>query len=326
MICFIYRNKCHFQRCVFLYKNFARSAAVFLAVLFLLCGCTEVSESAPVPPITETAAEERPYPVTVGSFIFNEQPHTVGSLSPAITEMICELGYSDIITGRSSYCSYPEEITKKTDLGSSANPDADAIIASAPQLLISQSPIAKKDIVSIENAGTRVMIIPAPTSIEELYSCYIDMAAVFGGKISCTEAADAAMKPLTDALRKAENSIGSFIYIMSDDLAAASDHTFAGNFFSCFGTNAAAGTEDMVLTPEELAELDPEWLILPFDLAEEPPEAVTELGAYQNGKVIILDENALERIERPTSRLSGTVLDILEQIEDINNGSDDEAE
>lgn len=309
-----------------MYRNFARSAAVFLAALLLMCGCTEVSESAPPVSVTETAAEERPYPVTVGSFIFNEQPQTVGSLSPAITEMICELGYSDIITGRSSYCSYPEEITKKTDLGSSANPDADAIIASAPQLLISQSPIAKKDIVSIENAGTRVMIIPAPTSIEELYSCYIDMAAVFGGKVSCTEAADAAMKPLTDALRKAENSIGSFVYIMSDDLAAASDHTFAGNFFSCFGTNAAAGAEDMVLAPEELAELDPEWLILPNDMAEEPPEAITSLDAYQNGKVIILDENALERIERPTSRLSGTVLDILEQIEDIKNGSDDEAE
>ncbi len=316
-----------FQRCVHLYRFFAKPAVIMLASVFLICGCTEVSEEPPAPPVTETsAAEVSPYPVNVGQFTFNEQPETVGSLSPAMTEIICELGYSDKITGRSSYCDYPESIVSKTELGSSANPDADAIIATAPQLLISQSPIAKKDIVTIENAGTRVMITSAPVSIEELYACYIDMAAIFGGKTGCTEAADTAMRPLTEALKKAEHSIGSFVYIMSDDLAAASNDTFAGNFFSCFGENAAADIENIILEPEELAGLDPEWIILPSDISEEPPEAVSSLGAYQKGNIIILDENALERIERPTSRLSGTVYDILEQIDDINGGSGEDAE
>lgn len=301
---------------------------ILLAAALVFCGCNKIEEEPPVS-FAETENSEKPYPVSVGSFIFNEQPQTVGSLSPAITEMICELGYSDKIIGRSNYCDYPESILSKVSLGSAANPNAEAVIAAAPQLLISQSPIAKKDIISIEDAGTRVMIISAPNSVEELYVCYNDLAAVFGGGISCTEAADNAMKPLSDALRKAEGSIGSFVYIMSPELAAASDSTFAGSFFSNFGSNAAGDEEDILLTAEELEQLAPEWLILPELVADNPPDEIASLDAFKEGRVIVLDSAALERIERPTSRLSGTVYDILEQIEAIlseNEESDENAE
>lgn len=293
-----------------------------LSAAFILCGCTEVTEEAVVyttPAQTEPA--EMPYPVSAGSLIFSGSPETAVSLSPAITEMICELGYSDKLIGRSSYCDYPESVLNKSELGSAANPDAEAIISAAPQLLISQSPIAKKDITAIEEAGTRVMITPAPDSVEELYSRYIDIAAVFGGSLSCTEAADNAMRPLTTALHQADGTIGSFVYIMSPQLAAASDATFAGSFFSCFGSNAAGNEEDIILTAERLSELDPEWLIIPSSMAEDVPEEISSLDAYQNGNVIILDENTLERIERPTSRLSETVYKILDQIEQIKSGS-----
>lgn len=302
-----------------------RFFAVLLAAALVFCGCNKIDEEPPVS-FAETEETERPYPVSVGSFIFNEQPQTVGSLSPAVTEMICELGYSDKIIGRSNYCDYPESILSKASLGSAANPNAEAVIAAAPQLLISQSPIAKKDIISIEDAGTRVMIISAPNSVEELYVCYNDLAAVFGGGLSCAEAADAAMKPLSDALRKAENSIGSFVYIMSPELAAASDSTFAGSFFSHFGSNAAGKEENILLTSEELDQLDPEWLILPELVADDPPDEVSSLTAFKEGRVIVLDAAALERIERPTSRLSGTVYDILDQIEEITSGNENSNE
>ena len=298
---------------------------ILLSAALVFCGCAEIDEEPPVSGV-ETEASEKPYPVSVGSLIFNEQPQTVGSLSPAVTEIICELGYADKIIGRSNYCNYPESVLAKVSLGSAANPNAEAVISAAPQLLISQSPIAKKDITSIEKAGTRVMIISAPNSVEELYACYNDLAAVFGGRLSCAEAADDAMRPLTDALRQAEGSIGSFVYIMSPELAAASDSTFAGNFFSHFGTNAAGGEEDISLTPERLEQLDPEWLILPDAMQDDPPDEIASLTAFKEGRVIILDADALERIERPTSRLSATVYDILEQIKEITSGNEDPGE
>lgn len=276
-----------------------------------MSGCSEVEEEIPET-FAETTAAEKPYPVTAGSLIFKEQPDSVGSLSPAITEIICELGYADKIIGRSGYCDYPEDVANKTDLGSAANPDVEAIIAASPQLLVSHSPIAKKDITKIENAGTRVWIISAPDSVEELYGCYRDIAAVFGGKLDSEDTAAEAIKPLFNALFEAKDSIESFVYIMSPDLAAASDSTFAGSFFSSFGKNAAGDREDISLTEEELLELDPQWIILPNGVSAD--DLPIGLNAVESGRIIILDEEMLERIERPTSRLDSVVYDILEQI------------
>lgn len=290
-----------------------------LASTLLLNGCAEVEEEVPVT-VSETTVTERPYPVTAGSLIFNEQPDSVGSLSPAITEIICQLGYGYKIIGRSSYCDYPEAVENKVSLGSAANPDVEAIIAAKPQLLVSHSPIAKKDITQIENAGTRVWIISAPNSVEELYACYRDIAAVFGGEIDCEDTASEAMKPLFNALFEAQDSVESFVYIMSPDLAAASNSTFAGSFFSSFGTNAAGDNEDISLTAEELTELDPQWIIIPYNVSEE--YLPSGLSAVENGRIITLDEEMLERIERPTSRLDSVVYDILEQIRGDGTGGD----
>ena len=288
-----------------------------LASAVLMGGCSKVEEEVPVT-AAETTVTERPYPVTAGSLIFKEQPASVGSLSPAITEIICQLGYGDKIIGRSDYCDYPEDVESKVSLGSAANPDVEAIIAAKPQLLVSHSPIAKKDITKIENAGTRVWIISAPDSVEELYACYRDIASIFGGGLDCEDTASEAMKPLSNALFEAQDTIESFVYVMSPDLAAASNSTFAGKFFSGFGTNAAGDRENISLTEDELLELDPQWIILPYSVsAEDLPNG---LSAAENGRIITLDEEMLERIERPTSRLDSVVYDILKQIRE--NGTE----
>lgn len=303
-----------------------RRAPLALAALLVcgLCGCTEIDEEAPTP-VMATVVSEKPYPVDAGSLIFEEAPETVGSLSPAITEIICELGFSDKLTGRSEYCVYPESVSDRTVLGSAANPDADAVIESSPELLISLSPIAKKDITAIEAAGTRVWIISPPESVDDLYRCYEDIAAVFGGKLNCAAAAEDALEPLKKAVNDAKGSMESFVYIMSPELAAASDSTFAGNFFSCFGENFAGNGEDISMTAEELLELDPQWLILPDSVSiYELPEETSELSAIKNGRVIVLDDEVLERIERPTSRLDGAVYAILEQIKEADGGETDE--
>lgn len=300
-----------------LFRAAVPAAAVTAVSFAMMCGCTEIDEDVPTP-VMATAVSEKPYPVEAGALTFEEAPQTVGSLSPAVTEIICELGFADRLTGRSEYCVYPESVSDRATLGSAANPDVDAIIETSPELLISLSPIAKKDITAIEAAGTRVWIISPPESVEDLYRCYEDIAAVFGGKLNCAAAAEDALEPLKKAVNDAKGSMESFVYIMSPQLAAASDSTFAGNFFSCFGENAAGGGDDISMTAEELLALDPQWIILPDSVSVyELPEETSELSAIKNGRVIVLDNESLERIERPTSRLDVAVYAILEQIEGI---------
>ncbi len=297
-------------------------AAVIAAAL--LCGCTEVDEERPIRLTETTVAEEKPYPITVGSLTFEKSPETVGSLSPAITEIICELGYGDKLIGRSSYCDYPESVESRNELGSAANPDVDAIIETQPELLISMSPIAKKDITAIEAAGTRVWIISPPATTDELYDCYCSIAAAFEGGTDYAEKARQALEATEAALENAEGTLGSFVYIMSTDLAVAANSTFAGSFLSHFGTNLAVD-EKLSLTVEELLELDPQWIILPDYISKyELSEETAELSAIKSNRIIYLSDEAMARIERPTSRLHTAVEEIRECIAEAESSASEE--
>lgn len=272
-----------------------------LAAAAVFSGCSEVEEKPPE--ITEAAVEEvRPYPVTIGSLVFNAAPETVGSLSPAITDIIAELGFADKLVGVSSYCDYEGKPSNIADLGSSANPDADAIIKAAPTLLISHSPIAKKDISAIESAGTRVLIIPAPSSVDELYELYHDIYRVFQGSDENEETAvSACFEKLERSFNDHSGVLGDYFYIMSSKLAFASDSSFSGEFFSHLGKNAAANEEGISLSKDRLIELDPEYVIIPSGMKlSRLPE---ELSAVQNNKVVRLDKETEQLLERPTSEV-----------------------
>lgn len=274
-------------------------AAALAAVAF--AGCAQVEEAPPE--VVETVVEEvQPYPVTIGSLVFNAAPETVGSLSPAITDIIAELGFADKLVGVSSYCDYEGMPSDIADLGSAANPDADAIIKTAPTLLISHSPIAKKDITAIESAGTRVLIISAPSSVDALYELYHDIYRVFCGS---DENEETAVSTCFEKLEKSFNDhsgvLGDYEYIMSSKLAFASDSSFSGDFFSHLGKNAAADEEGISLSAERLVELDPEYVIIPSGMKlSRLPE---ELSAVQNNKVIRLDKDIEQLLERPTSEV-----------------------
>ncbi len=288
-------------------------ALILTAVL--LAGCSQIEEAPPE--ITEITIEEAdPYPVTIGSLVFNAAPETVGSLSPAITDIIKELGFADKLVGISSYCS-SDGVSSAADLGSAANPDVDAIVQTAPTLLISHSPIAKKDITEIEKCGTRVLIISAPSSTDELYELYHSIYRIFeGDDEEEEEKIGACFSRLEEAFKENKEVITDYVYILSSKLAFASDNSFSGSLFSHMGRNAAADEEGISLTKERLTELDPEYIIIPSGMKlSRLPE---ELSAVQNNKVIRLDKETEQLLERPTSEVYRAVLFVRKEIDNIN--------
>ena len=70
---------------------------------------------------TSTEAEPMPYPLSINQTEIKASPEKVVCLSPAVTEIIYEMGYGDTIIGRSSYCDYPENVLGAKDVGTPAN-------------------------------------------------------------------------------------------------------------------------------------------------------------------------------------------------------------
>lgn len=298
---------------------------IFSAAALFLCGCTQVTENEEEPAIPANAdvSEAAPYPVTVGGLTFNSSPESVGSLSPAVTEMLFDLGYGDRLVCRSEYCSYPEEAENIPAVGSAVNPDIDGIINLSPALLITQSPIANKDITRLSQAGISVLSIPAPRSAEELTENYRSLSLIFSGSLEGEERADKATEDLRAALSEAKGSCESLVFIMNitdDGFSAATGDSFAGDFAAHFGRNIAAGNTSLTLTSEELLAADPQVILLahPLESSDIDAELSSQLSAFSEGHVFVIDASLTER---PTARLAGITRKISEAVREDTGGA-----
>ncbi len=295
-----------------------------LAAMTLLCGCTEISDmEEEAVQASATVSVPEPYPVTVDNLIFNSSPVTVASLSPAVTEIIFELGFGDRLVCRSSYCDYPDEAASVPEAGSSANPDFDKIIKLSPDLLITQSPIANTDLYRLSDSGITVMNIPSPKSEEDLYGIYEKLSLIFAGSIDGGDIAENALSELRIAIDGARGSCGSLAFIMNvtdDGYSAATGDTFAGDYISCFGKNIAENNSSFSLTAEELLQADPQVIFLAHPLGSEDiaPDTASQLSAFKNGHVYVIDASLMER---PTSRLAGITNSIAKKVREDTGSS-----
>lgn len=287
-------------------RHFSWLPAVLAAFVFL-SGCTEIAE-----PVMAEASEEQnicepqPYPVTTDGLVFSSSPERVASLSPAVTEIICALGFGDRLVCRSEYCDYPDEISSLPTAGSAANPNIEAVIECKPQLLISMSPIANKDVSSLETAGINVMIISSPQSNDELFGLYEKLSLIFNGSEDYISVAESLLSEYRKAIENASGSCKSIALILEvfgDSFSVASGSDFAGDYISCFGKNIAAGNISMTMSAEELIAADPEVILLasPLNSDDIGYEPASLLSAFNNGKVYVIDASLTER---PTARLS----------------------
>ena len=271
------------------------SFLILLIFCISLSGCEEISAVS----TAESSLIPVDYPFEIDGETFDSAPQSIASLSPALTEIIYELGFGDKLTGRSSYCNYPPEVTSKADIGSSANPDIASIIKLKPEVLVSQSPIANKDIVKITDAGIKVLILRSPTNYDQLKNNYIQLSMLFVGASKAKEKAEIALTPLSDALQSIEKS-GTFAYIMTNDLAVATGDTLSGEILSYFGDNIAADYSDYFISAEELVAKQPGILFLAYPLnIQNYSEQLSGLTAIQNSRIISIDNTSFER---PTSR------------------------
>lgn len=293
--------------------------------MLFLCGCsaiTPINEETAIP-VEATVVTEAPYPVNVGDLTFNSAPKKVAALSPALAEMIFEIGHGESIICKGEYCDYPSALADIPEAGSSANPDIDAIIEYAPEIVLTQSPIANQDIVRLSDEGITVLMLPAASNIEELYDTYRELALIFEGGITCDAIADAALSGIKEAYDNARGSCESLVFIMDvteDGFAAVNGSSFAGSYISAFGTNIAALNESPIMTARELIAADPQVIFLAHPLTSDDIgyETSEQLTAFANGYVYVIDSTLFER---PTSRLASVTASVSEKLRSDTGGA-----
>lgn len=289
--------------------NIFKKSVYFLfcgAMLLSVVGCDKKggSEAWSEISVSATDSEEPAFPASSCGVKLEKAVEKAVCLSPAATEIVCELGFKDRLVGISSYCDFPEGLSARK-VGSTENPDIDAIIALKPDAVFTLSALSEREVYALNEVGIAVLTAQQPTDLEGYSTLYREIAAAFYGKETAegekgeTKSVQIGAKARSE-LEKAAGSIKleSFVYV-TEKLLIAGSETFENSVFSLSGTNLCKETG--YAAPEKLGETAPKYIIASDFLSEEALSADPTLSSFiSNGAEIKFVSS--EYLERPSAR------------------------
>ena len=298
-----------------------RIAALLLALLMVLalaaCGKKEAEE----PEVSQAPELEEPaeFPVELRDTIILEEPVGVVSLSPALTELMQEMGLGGMLEGISDYCDggLPR-------CGTPQQIDFDAIEDSGANLVVTTAALSEDDVTELLQKNIDVLVLPRAGSLEELKELYIDLGRAVMGETTGRQMGEELWQNFEDRMndlaRRGEEfvdqqgSVPTVIFLRMLDFTMATGDTFEHDLLEEMGfKNLAAQYGDWVFPKDKAAELTPTLII--------SDEAITipvleKNDTYKGTQAVIKDQVVTvdtEAFERQTPRL----LDELERVADF---------
>lgn len=282
--------------------------AALCGAVMMCAGCGKSGGSQPTEISVDGSGEDvsAAFPAESCGVTLAKAPEKAVSLSPAVTEIICELGFKSVLVGISDYCVFPENLTAQKT-GSTENPDIDRILSLKPDAVFTLSPLSERETYTLEQAGIVVLNAEPPKDMEGYSALYREIAAAFYGKETTGSEKETtkAVKAGADARSQVEKaaksvSLGSFAYV-TEKLAIAGTDTFESAVFGLCGANVCK--EKGYVSPETMGEAAPEYIIADNTLTESDLAADPTLNTFIVGgaRVRFVDS---ERLERPSARLT----------------------
>ena len=271
-----------------------------------LTGCSKEEESAPSEISVsggEDTSSDAPFPAMACGVRLEKAPEKIVSLSPAATEIICEIGFKDKLVGISDYCDYPEGLSAEK-VGSTENPDIDTILRLQPDAVFTLSALSERETYTLNQANIAVLTAEPPKNMEGYSALYREIAAAFYGKETADSEKDVRLSvqagsDARSALEKAAKSVKleSFVYV-TGKLTAAGAETFEGSVLGLAGENVCKENGYASLDTIEIA---PKYIIVDSSLSEYELSADETLSEYiYDGAEIRFVDAAL--FERPSAR------------------------
>ena len=278
---------------------------------------TEAAETETAAETEETVVEvsidedEFSYPLTLEDAYGNEvtveeEPSTVVTVSPAITEIIYALGGESKLIGRSDYDDYPEAVADIQAVGPIDLPDTELIVSLEPEVVLASSIFSEEAYNALTDAGITVVIVKDETSLDGMIYTVETVADVIGLHDAGQELAMGLSDQISEIYNQANETIAedgiTVYYCMGfgeyGDYTAGPD-TFINDIITYAGcVNAASDADGWSYSTEQLLAADPDIILVPdwgYD-AFISTEPYSELSAVQNNAVVSVDANIFERV------------------------------
>ncbi len=306
-----------------------KMAALLLALLMLLClaACGEEREEPQQPEEPEQSGPVE-FPVELRGTIIQQEPTGVVSLSPALTELMGEIGLAGTLHGTSDFC----EDLGLPRCGTPQDVDFDEIENSGASLVVTTANLTEDDTTRLLQMGVDVLVLPRAGSLAELEELYVDLGRAVMGDVTGRQMGEELWQEFADrmddlALRGEEfaesrESAATVIFLRMLDYTMATGDTFEHQLLEEMGfKNLAESYGDWTYPESKAADLTP-TLIISDDAITIP--VLEKNAVYKGTQAVIKDQVVtvdMEAFERQTPRL----LDELERVADFLFDGDTEA-
>ena len=269
-------------------KRLVASLALLLVMALLGAACGDAE------PADEMAVDSAP-------------AERIVSITPTGTEMLYAVGAGDLVVAVDEFSYYPEG-TPLTDL-SGWDPNIEAILSFEPDLVVMDW---NDDLRSgLEAAGVSVLVIAAPSAIEEVYGQIQLVGDATGFAPEAAVVVDA-MRTAIDGLvdDAPQSSALTYYHELDNTLYSVTSSTFIGAVYALFGLTNVADAADAdgaafgypQLSDEYLLDADPDVIFLADTQCCAQSAATVaarpgwdQLTAVQNGNVVELDDDIVSR-------------------------------
>jgi iron complex transport system substrate-binding protein len=214
--------------------SFALPVMAILTVAHILCGCGSSEKKVPRRG-TETFTDAMQRQVTVP-----RQVKRIVSMAPNITEMLFAIGLDEEIVGVTSFCDYPDAAREKHKIGGYYDPNMEAILSLAPDLIVTTPDgYSKERVEKLDETGIPIFVVN-PQEVDEVPETMITLGEVTG-KDDIAKRVVERLRIRIEAVRKKVSSIPAekrpkvFYEIGHDPLITAGPGTFVDNMISAAG-------------------------------------------------------------------------------------------
>ncbi len=239
---------------------------------------------------------------TVG---LREPARRIVSLAPSVTESLFAIGAGEQIVGVTLYCDFPEKARGIPRVGGMVNPNLEAIIALAPDLIVvSMEGNTREDFGRLIALGIPVFVTN-PRTFQGISQSLLKLGMLTGHDAEASRLA-ASLTSRVDSIRKHDESspVRVLLFVSLQPLMVAGSGTFVDELLRfAGGLNIAAGISGTypAYSREAVLTTNPEAIILTSDLLR-ADEALTAafpewsgLQAVRQHRVYRIDPDILSR-------------------------------
>ncbi|MCC6523622.1 MAG: ABC transporter substrate-binding protein [Polyangiaceae bacterium] len=199
----------------------------------------------------------------------------VVSLSPNTTEAVFAIGAGDRLVGRSRHCDYPREAVALPVVGGFADPNLEAVLALAPDLVVGARGPAGPDVARALEAQGIATYFPVVDSVADIGALLVGLGERLGRVAAAEALADAIRRDL-EAVRAAHAEgprVRAAMVFEASPLVVAGPGGFPDELLGLAGgaNVIGAGGAYPQIELERLVALDPEVLIDASAELDTPP-------------------------------------------------------